>query len=170
MNSKSFELQRIHSLGFGETKPKCEHVFVRWSPQLNASGEDPLSQTSVKRQGNKPKTLRQDLPQKETKNAHKLLEAIKTKIEDNDLGHLQGKLAELSTLLTTIQARQQEVLDNAATSNAKVATMEKDWIEVRNEYKKMADAIKGFEDSVSRFKKEVDDLWKGLDAASSPLG
>ena len=98
------------------------------------------------------------------------LQAIQTKIEDNDLGHLQGKLAELSTLLTTIQARQQEVLDNAATSNAKVATMEKDWIEVRNEYKKMADAIKGFEESVARFKKEVDDLWKGLDAASSPLG
>ena len=95
---------------------------------------------------------------------------IQTKIEDNDLGHLQGKLAELSTLLTTIQARQQEVLDNAAESNAKVATMEKDWIEVRNEYKKMADAIKGFEESVARFKKEVDDLWKGLDAASSPLG
>ena len=98
------------------------------------------------------------------------LEAIKTKIEDNDLGHLQGKLAELSTLLTTIQARQQEVLDNAATSNAKVITMEKDWIEIRNEYKKMADAIKGFEDSVGKFKREVDDLWKGLDAASSPLG
>ena len=98
------------------------------------------------------------------------LEAIKTKIEDNDLGHLQGKLAELSTLLATIQSRQQEVLDNAAASNAKVVDMEKDWIEIRNEYKKMADAIKGFEDSVGRFKKEVDDLWKGLDAASSPLG
>jgi len=98
------------------------------------------------------------------------LEAIKTKIEDNDLGHLQGKLAELSTLLATIQSRQQEVLDNAAASNAKVITMEKDWIEVRNEYKKMADAIKGFEDSVGRFKREVDDLWKGLDAAASPLG
>ena len=98
------------------------------------------------------------------------LEAIKTKIEDNDLGHLQGKLAELSTLLATIQSRQQEVLDNAAASNAKVVDMETDWIEIRNEYKKMADAIKGFEDSVGRFKKEVDDLWKGLDAASSPLG
>ena len=98
------------------------------------------------------------------------LQAIQTKIEDNDLGHLQGKLAELSTLLTTIQNRQQEVLDSAAKSDAKVITMEKDWIEIRNEYKKMADAIKGFEESVARFKKEVDDLWKGLDAASSPLG
>ena len=98
------------------------------------------------------------------------LASIRTKIEDNDLGHLQGKLAELSTLLDNIKARQQEVLDQAANSTAKVNTMEKDWIEVRNEYKAMADAIKSFEVKVQNFKKEVDDLWKGLDAASSPLG
>jgi len=98
------------------------------------------------------------------------LASIRTKIEDNDLGHLQGKLAELSTLLDNIKARQQEVLDQAANSTAKVNTMEKDWIEVRNEYKVMADAIKSFEVKVQNFKKEVDDLWKGLDAASSPLG
>tara|TARA_R100000458_G_C8278077_1_gene253885 strand:- start:7173 stop:7670 length:498 start_codon:yes stop_codon:yes gene_type:complete len=96
--------------------------------------------------------------------------AIETKITDNDLGHLQGKLAELSTLLDGIKERQQEVLDNAAASNAKVNSMEKDWIEIRNEYKLMADAIKGFEDAVGKFKTEIDDLWKGLDAASSPLG
>ena len=96
--------------------------------------------------------------------------AIETKITDNDLGHLQGKLAELSTLLDGIKERQQEVLDNAAASNAKVISMEKDWIEIRNEYKAMADAIKGFEDAVGKFKTEIDDLWKGLDAASSPLG
>jgi len=96
--------------------------------------------------------------------------AIETKITDNDLGHLQGKLAELSTLLDNIKERQQEVLDNAAESNAKVISMEKDWIEIRNEYKAMADAIKGFEDAVGKFKTEIDDLWKGLDAASSPLG
>ena len=30
--------------------------------------------------------------------------------------------------------------------------------------------IKKFEVDVQNFKKEVDDLWKGLDAASSPLG
>lgn len=98
------------------------------------------------------------------------LVAIQTKITDNDLGHLQGKLAELSTLLDNIRARQQEVLDQAAISTAKVNDMEKDWIEVRNEYAKMADMIKKFEQDIARFKKEVDDLWKGLDAASSPLG
>ena len=98
------------------------------------------------------------------------IETIKTKIEDNDLAHLQGKLAELTTLLDSIKERQQEVLTNAATSQAKVIEMEKEWIEMRNEYKKMADAITGFEEAVRKFKLEIDDLWKGLDAASSPLG
>ena len=98
------------------------------------------------------------------------LASIRTKIEDNDLGHLQGKLAELDTLLNSIKERQAEVLLNASESTAKVNTMEKDWIEVRNEYKVMADAIKSFEKDVQNFKREVDDLWKGLDAASSPLG
>lgn len=98
------------------------------------------------------------------------IETIKTKIEDNDLAHLQGKLAELTTLLDSIKERQQEVLTNAATSQAKVIEMEKEWIEMRNEYKKMADAITGFEEAVKKFKLEIDDLWKGLDAASSPLG
>jgi len=98
------------------------------------------------------------------------LASIRTKIEDNDLGHLQGKLAELDTLLNSIKERQTEVLQDATNSTAKVNLMEKDWIEVRNEYKAMADMIKQFEQDVAKFKKEVDDLWKGLDAASSPLG
>ena len=98
------------------------------------------------------------------------LASIRTKIEDNDLGHLQGKLAELDTLLLSIKERQTEVLTDASNSTAKVNTMEKDWIEVRNEYKAMADSIKKFESQVNKFKAEVDDLWKGLDAASSPLG
>ena len=82
------------------------------------------------------------------------IETIKTKIEDNDLARLQGKLAELTTLLDSIKERQQEVLTNAATSQAKVIEMEKEWIEMRNEYKKMADAITGFEEAVKKFKLE----------------
>ena len=98
------------------------------------------------------------------------LNTIRTKIEDNDLSHLQGKLAELDTLLLSIKERQTEVLADAASSTEKVNTMQRDWIEVRNEYKVMADAIKQFESQVAKFKSEVDDLWRGLDAASSPLG
>ena len=80
------------------------------------------------------------------------IETIKTKIEDNDLAHLQGKLAELTTLLDSIKERQQEVLTNAASSQAKVIEMEKEWIEMRNEYKKMADAITGFKEALKKFK------------------
>ena len=98
------------------------------------------------------------------------LASIRTKIEDNDLGHLQGKLAELDTLLNSIKERQTEVLTDASTSKAQVVEMQKEWIEIRNEYKVMADAIKDFEKAINKFKKEVDDLWKGLDAAASPLG
>ena len=43
------------------------------------------------------------------------INGIKTKIEDNDLSHLQGKLAELDTLLNGIKERQTEVLSDAAT-------------------------------------------------------
>lgn len=98
------------------------------------------------------------------------LSAISTRLEDNDVAHLSGKLSQLTTLLDSIKERQSEVLTNVANTDLKVATMEKDWIEVRNEYKKMADAIKRFEDSLLKYKTEVDQLWQGLDAVNSPLG
>ena len=98
------------------------------------------------------------------------LSAINTRLEDNDVAHLSGKLSQLTTLLDSIKERQSEVLTNVANTDLKVATMEKDWIEVRNEYKKMADAIKRFEDSLLKYKTEVDQLWQGLDAVNSPLG
>jgi chromosome segregation ATPase len=97
------------------------------------------------------------------------LTAIETKIEDNNISHLQGKLAELQTMLENIAARQVEVLSDAKASTDKVAQLEKDWIEVRNEYKKMADALKGFEETQGKFVTELDNLWDGLDAATNPL-
>jgi chromosome segregation ATPase len=98
------------------------------------------------------------------------LTTIETRLADNNISHLQGKLAELQTMLETIGSRQQEVLTEAKESEEKVAELEKSWIEVRNEYKAMADALKKFEDRTNKFKIEVDNLWEGLDAASSPLG
>lgn len=97
------------------------------------------------------------------------LTAIETKIEDNNISHLQGKLAELQTMLENIGARQVEVLSDAKASTEKVAQLEKDWLEVRNEYKKMADAIKTFEATQGKFITELDNLWDGLDAATNPL-
>jgi|TARA_Y100000033_G_scaffold41862_1_gene42527 chromosome segregation ATPase len=97
------------------------------------------------------------------------LTTIETKIEDNNISHLQGKLAELQTMLENIGARQVEVLSDAKASTDKVAQLEKDWIEVRNEYKKMADALKAFEETQGKFVTELDNLWDGLDAATNPL-
>ena len=97
------------------------------------------------------------------------LTAIETKIEDNNISHLQGKLAELQTMLENISARQVEVLSDAKASSDKVAKLEKDWIEVRNEYKKMADGIQAFETTQGKFITELDNLWDGLDAATNPL-
>ena len=97
------------------------------------------------------------------------LTTIETKIEDNNISHLQGKLAELQTMLENIAARQVEVLSDAKASTDKVAQLEKDWIEVRNEYKKMADALKAFEETQGKFVTELDNLWDGLDAATNPL-
>ena len=72
-------------------------------------------------------------------------------------------------MLDGIGSRQVEVLTEAKESEGKVAELEKDWIEVRNEYKAMADALKKFEDRTNKFKTELDDLWEGLDAATNPL-
>ena len=97
------------------------------------------------------------------------LTTIETRLEDNNISHLQGKLAELQTMLENIGARQVEVLSDAKASSDKVAKLEKDWIEVRNEYKKMADALTAFEETQGKFITELDNLWDGLDAATNPL-
>ena len=97
------------------------------------------------------------------------LTTIETRLEDNNISHLQGKLAELQTMLENISARQVEVLSDAKASSDKVAKLEKDWIEVRNEYKKMADALTAFEATQGKFITELDNLWDGLDAATNPL-
>jgi chromosome segregation ATPase len=94
---------------------------------------------------------------------------IEQELEANDVSKLQGKLAELQTMLENIGARQVEVLSDAKASTDKVAQLEKDWIEVRNEYKKMADALKAFEETQGKFVTELDNLWDGLDAATNPL-
>ena len=72
-------------------------------------------------------------------------------------------------MLDGIGSRQVEVLTEANESEEKVAQLEKDWIEVRNEYKKMADAIVAFETRQGKFITELDNLWEGLDAATNPL-
>jgi len=95
---------------------------------------------------------------------------ITTQIRDNNVSQLAGKLAELGVTLKSIGDRQQEVLDNGAEVSAKVQELEKKFIEVQNSVETSNKKVVEFEEDVKVFKREVDDLWKGLDAAASPLG
>ena len=100
----------------------------------------------------------------------KNLATVQTQLEDNNVAHLQGKLSELAVTLKNIGDRQQEVLDDASASTDKVNQLEKDFINLEDRVEEALEDVQDFEKDVKRFKTEVDDLWKGLDAASSPLG
>lgn len=98
------------------------------------------------------------------------LATVRTQLEDNNVAHLQGKLAELGVTLKNIGDRQQEVLDDASASTDKVNQLEKDFLILEDKVEEGLEDVQDFEKDVKTFKREVDDLWKGLDAASSPLG
>ena len=93
------------------------------------------------------------------------LATVETQLEDNNVAHLQGKLAELAVTLKNI-----EVLDDASASTDKVNQLEKDFLILEDKVEESLEDVQGFDKDVKTFKREVNDLWKGLDAASSPLG
>lgn len=94
---------------------------------------------------------------------------ISQRMSDNDIASLQGKLSELSTLLESIKSRQQEVLTEADISREKVAELEKQWLTVLAEYKSMSDSLTSYQETLDKFKIELDSLWEGLDSVASPL-
>jgi len=98
------------------------------------------------------------------------LATVETQLEDNNVAHLQGKLAELAVTLKNIGDRQQEVLDDASASTDKVNQLEKDFLILEDKVEESLEDVQAFDKDVKTFKREVNDLWKGLDAASSPLG
>jgi chromosome segregation ATPase len=83
---------------------------------------------------------------------------IEKSLADNDVSKLQGKLAELGTSLTSIMERQKELLD----LRDRIASAEKTVAE--NDI-----VVKGIDTKFNKINTEIDDLWKGLDAAVSPL-
>jgi chromosome segregation ATPase len=85
---------------------------------------------------------------------------------DSSLNELQGKLAELGTNLTAIMEAQKELLglkdqfkdiDVAAKENTLLV----------NSYEAR---IKELENKINLHQREVDDIWKGMDALANPLG
>ena len=91
---------------------------------------------------------------------------VEQTMADSSLNELQGKLAELGTNLTAIMEAQKELLglkdqfkdiDVAAKENALLV----------NSYETR---IKELENKINLHQREIDDIWKGMDAIANPLG
>ena len=96
----------------------------------------------------------------------KRLLIVEQTMADSSLNELQGKLAELGANLTAIMEAQKELLD--------LKDQFKDIDVVAKENKLLVDSyearIKELERIIEIHQREVDDIWKGMDALANPLG
>lgn len=96
----------------------------------------------------------------------KRLLIVEQTMADSSLNELQGKLAELGANLTAIMEAQKELLD--------LKDKFKDIDVVAKENKLLVDSyearIKELERIIQIHQREVDDIWKGMDALANPLG
>ena len=94
------------------------------------------------------------------------LSSVEQSIADNDISSLQGKLAELGTNLSLIMEAQKELMD--------LKDQFKDIDVVAKENKLLVESyesrIKELENKIKLHQREVDDIWKGMDAIANPLG
>ena len=94
------------------------------------------------------------------------LSSVEQSINDNDISSLQGKLAELGTNLSLIMEAQKELMD--------LKDQFKDIDVVAKENKLLVESyesrIKELENKINLHQREVDDIWKGMDALANPLG
>ena len=97
------------------------------------------------------------------------LAVLQQQLEDNDVSSLQGKLAELGTVLGSIMERQKELI----AIQERVVQVEKDMTEIRTVVQK-AEMVTQNADQVNkrleRTQKEINDLWEGMDYLSNPYG
>lgn len=99
-------------------------------------------------------------------NGHKsTIEVVQQQLNDNDVAGLQGKLATLGTNLEQIMKRQSELLD----MRDKIAQIEKLTSEQSIKTQSQLDKLSQYDDDMKRIKREIDDLWNGMDALSNPL-
>lgn len=90
---------------------------------------------------------------------------VEQQLKDNDVSGLQGKLATLGTNLEQIMKRQGELLD----LRDKVAEVEKISSEQSITISAKVEKLSEYDEEMQRLKREIDDLWKGMDALSNPL-
>ncbi len=97
------------------------------------------------------------------------LAVLQQQLEDNDVSSLQGKLAELGSVLGAIMERQKELL-----------ALQERIVEVEKEVTAMATIVQKAEmvtqnaeqvnNRLQKAEREINDLWEGMDYLSNPYG
>lgn len=93
---------------------------------------------------------------------------MKQQLEDNNVAHLQSKLAELGTNLVTIKEQQTKLLS----IKTQVSDLEKE-IEAQKAVVAKAELVnedmKELKDKLKKIQINIDDIWTALDMMSNPL-
>ena len=93
---------------------------------------------------------------------------IKQELEANDVSKLPGKLAELGTNLVVIKDQQSGLL----LIKQQVTDVEKSVTEMQTVVQKaelVVKAVENFEGDIKVLKREIQDLWDGMDELYNPL-
>ncbi len=93
---------------------------------------------------------------------------IEQELTANDVSQLQGKIAELGVNLKTIAEQQEKLLlikDNVSDMEQKVIAMET----VVKKAELVTGQLTKFDSEVTAVKREIQDIWDGMDYLSNPL-
>ena len=97
------------------------------------------------------------------------LAVLQQQLEDNDVSSLQGKLAELGSVLSAIMERQKELL----ALQERLIQVEKDMTEITTVVAKaelMTQNAEQLNKKIQKIEREINDLWDGMDYLSNPYG
>jgi len=91
---------------------------------------------------------------------------MQQQLDDNNVGELQGKLAELSTNLSKIMELQRDLLP----LRDRVAAVEKSNSETVLTVNAKIEALGNIDDRMGRLQRDINDAWTAMDELANPLG
>ena len=91
---------------------------------------------------------------------------MQQQLDDNNVGELQGKLAELSTNLSKIMELQRDLLP----LRDRVAAVEKSNSETVLTVNAKIEALGNIDDRMARLQRDINDAWTAMDELANPLG
>lgn len=94
---------------------------------------------------------------------------VRQQLQDNDVGGLQGRLAQLATNLDNIMSAQEKLLElreQVAENDKRMKDME---ITVQKA-ESISHETGQLKEKIEKLEKEVEDLWNGMDYLANPLG